>query len=75
MKDIAVTVSPGARLNKVEQLGEFSFKVKTTAPARNNKANQAVLKLLGKYLGLKCSQLILKAGHKSKQKIFSILDK
>lgn len=75
MKEIAVTVSPGARLNKVEQLGEFSFKVKTTAPARENKANEKTVKLLSKHLKVRKSQLILVAGSKSKQKIFRILDK
>lgn len=73
MTEIAVSVSPGARLNKVEQLGKYTFKVKTTAPARDNKANVAVLKLLAKHLKIRKSELILVAGSKSKQKIFRIL--
>lgn len=73
MKTISATVQPRAKVNKVETIGEYSFKVKTTAPAQENKANLAVIKLLAKHLKIRKSQIFLVAGEKSKEKIFQVL--
>lgn len=73
-KHIAVTVIPNSSHNEVAKLSDNSYRVKTTAPARDNKANCVVLKLLAKHLAVRKSQLILIAGQKAKEKIFQILD-
>lgn len=70
---VSVTVIPQANEDKVVQLSDNSFKVYTTKPASENKANEAVPILLAKYLELRKSQVFMIAGAKSKEKIFEIL--
>lgn len=67
---ISVKVNPKAKKDLVVKLSDNSFKVFTTKPAENNKANIAVIDLLAKHLKIKKSQLNLIAGSTSKEKIF-----
>lgn len=69
---ITVLVQAQAKQNSVITLSFTHFKVKTTAPARENKANVAVIKLLSQHLHLKKSQIHLISGTTSKTKIFQI---
>jgi uncharacterized protein len=54
--------------------GSKLIRVYVTAVAENNKANNAVLKLLAKELGLAKSRLQITHGHKTKDKIIEISD-
>ncbi|MCB1214713.1 MAG: DUF167 domain-containing protein [Deltaproteobacteria bacterium] len=69
---IKVKVLPKASCNQVEALGENFFKVKVTAAAVDGKANQALLKLLAKHLGVAKSRLKILQGIKSKDKLLEI---
>jgi len=66
-------VTPKAKCNQVSQITQNLYKIKTTAPATNNLANQAVLKLLADHFKIKKSQIWLKAGQTSREKVFEIV--
>lgn len=70
---ISVKVIPQAKENRVIQLSDNSFKVYTTKPATENKANDSVIVLLAKHLRLRKSQVFLVAGSTTKEKIFEII--
>ncbi len=65
---IPVRAAPGARRTGIvgEQAG--ALKISVTAPALENRANEAILELLRETLGLKRSQLTLLSGEKSRNK-------
>lgn len=70
---ITVRVFPGAKRDQVAQISSDSFQVRTTAVAKDNQANLAMIKLLADYLGIKKSQLLIISGEKNKNKILQIL--
>lgn len=70
---IHVKVFPKAKQNSVTVVTQNMYRVKTTAPATNNQANMAVIKLLAKHFAVKKSQVFLVAGKTSREKIFEIL--
>lgn len=61
---LVLTVKPGAKKNEAI-LTEDGLTVFTTAPPIDNKANEAVVKLIKKQLGLKVE---IVSGHKGKLK-------
>ncbi len=71
---IKVCVTPKAKINLVEKLLDGSFKIKTTAPAINNQANNAVIKLIAQYLKIAPSLVSIKKGQTSKQKLIEIYE-
>jgi uncharacterized protein (TIGR00251 family) len=72
---VKVTVSPKAKVNLIEKLLDGSFKIKTTAPAVNNLANQAVTKMIANYFKIAPSLVTIIRGEKSKHKILEIYEK
>ena len=66
---IQVVVKAGARITKVEKKGENEFHVSVNAAPEGGKANEAVLRALGEYLGIAPSRLRVVLGHKSKRKL------
>ena len=54
---IIVKVKPKSKINEVSRQIDGSFLVKTTAPAKENKANEAVIELLAQELGIAKSLL------------------
>jgi len=71
-KTIEVRVVPRAGRNEVKEDGE-RLKVYLTAPAEDGRANQALIKVLAKHLGVKKSMVIIKKGLRSRQKIIKII--
>ena len=69
---LKVRVIPKARVNKVEESGIDSLKAHLTAPARDNKANKALIELLSGYYGLKKKQVRIVRGEKSRDKVVEI---
>jgi hypothetical protein len=69
---ISVQVKPQSKKDLVEQIYENTYKVYTTKPAKDNKANIAVIELLAKYFNLKKSQVHLLSGTTAKDKVFEI---
>ncbi|MBU0750133.1 DUF167 domain-containing protein [Patescibacteria group bacterium] len=81
---ILVKVRPKAKKNSVERVTEptltFAFmqpdlpvyKVSTTEPPTDNRANMAIIELLADHFDISKSDVTLISGHTSKQKVFSI---
>lgn len=67
---IKVTVFPEAGKDFVEKTHEDTFRVFVMAPAKENLANKAVIKLLSKYLG---RGVKLVSGGMKTHKIFEML--
>lgn len=73
IKTIDVTVSPRASVEKVVQLEDGTYKVYTFKPAVEGEANKKVIELVAEYFGVKKSQVVIKAGLKSKKKVVEVL--
>lgn len=71
---ILVRVEAQARKNELIPLGERCFKIKTTKPAREGKANKDVIEILAKHFGVGKLDVNLLSGHRAKEKIFEISD-
>jgi uncharacterized protein len=68
---IQVKVKPGSRTEEIKQEGN-SFIVRVKEPAREGKANQAVIKLLAKYFHLPQSQVSIVSGFASRNKVVEV---
>ena len=69
---LPVQAHPGARKNAVTGEHAGRLKVSVTDAPEKGKANQALIRLLAKALGIKRSQITLLAGQSSSQKKFLI---
>ncbi|MBU1179018.1 DUF167 domain-containing protein [Patescibacteria group bacterium] len=72
MDKIFVFVKTGAKTDKIEQVDENHFIIQTKEPAKEDKANKAVAKILAEFLGLPPSQISLIKGGHFKEKVFEI---
>jgi len=61
--EISVKVVPGASRNRVAGLMGNSLKIALSAPPEKGKANQNVVDLLAKTLGIKRNAIDIVAGH------------
>jgi uncharacterized protein len=71
-RKIWVNVKPRARQENVEKLSEGEYTVSVRAPAREGRANQAVIELLADRLSLPKSAVLILRGEKSKRKLVQI---
>ena len=69
---IFVKVKPGSQTEKVEQLSGQEYAVWVKEPAKENKANHAVLRVLAEYFGITLARLALVSGRASRNKIVEI---
>jgi uncharacterized protein (TIGR00251 family) len=69
---ISIRVKPNSRENKIEKIGEGAFLVRVSAPAKEGKANKAVIELLSEYFNVPKSNVAIKSGHKNKIKLINI---
>src|SRR3972149_1270861 len=70
---ISVRVKPNMKEEKVEKEGGI-FTVYVKEPAKEGRANKAVVDLLSKYFKIPKSRIVILSGMKSKQKIIEIKD-
>jgi len=70
---ISVRVKPNMKEEKVEKVGDV-FTVYVKVPAKEGRANRAVIELLSEYFKVTKSQIVILTGIKSKQKIIEIKD-
>jgi uncharacterized protein (TIGR00251 family) len=68
---IDIRVTPKAKKNLVKKEGSI-LKVYVTAPAADNKANEAVINVLAEHFGVKPRQIEMIKGLKSRIKTISI---
>jgi uncharacterized protein (TIGR00251 family) len=65
---LSVRAQPGARKDEIVGKWADSIKVRVTAPPEKGKANEAIIKLLAKKLGLKKPAISLISGETSREK-------
>jgi uncharacterized protein len=69
---ILVRVKPAAKNNKIEKISENEYSISTKAPAKNGKANEAIIRLLAAYFNISSSRICILVGHNIKNKIIEI---
>lgn len=67
-----VRAHPGAKKNNINGIHDGALKVSVQAPPEDGKANDAIVELLGKSLGVKKSQVHLISGHTNREKKFLV---
>jgi len=72
MMKITIIAHPNSKKPRIEKDLMGTLHVYVNKPPLENKANEAVIKDLAKYLEIKKNQLILISGEKSKTKTFEI---
>lgn len=68
----AVRVVPRASRNEIVEVDGETLKVKVTASPRKGEANQALVNLLSKALGVRKSRIEILSGHKARRKVVRI---
>ncbi len=69
---IIIKIHPNSSQEKIIQKQDNSFDIYTQAPPIDNKANEALIKILSKYFDVAPSMIEIKKGHKSKIKIIEV---
>ncbi len=69
---ISIRVKPNSKVEKIEKTGEL-LTVYVKEPARENKANLAVIDLLADYFKVPKSNISIVSGLKSKQKVVEVI--
>ena len=69
---IPLRVQAGAKTNEITGLVDGVLRVKVAAPAREGKANTAVVALLARVLGVPKSYIRIVRGHTSRDKVVAI---
>ncbi len=64
-------VKPGAKADEVTWAGN-TLSIRIKSPAREGKANKAIIKLLADYFRVPQSSVIIKSGLSSKKKVIEI---
>ena len=77
MKDTIIKIYLQPKSSKNEVVGPFrdGIKVKVTAPPIEGKANEALIRLLAKELGISSSSIEILKGHHSREKTLRISGK
>jgi uncharacterized protein YggU (UPF0235/DUF167 family) len=72
MGHLKVRATPGARESATGEWVEGVLRVKVREPAREGRANEAVVRLLAKRLAIPPGQITLKRGATSREKVFEV---
>jgi uncharacterized protein (TIGR00251 family) len=70
---IQVKVKPNSKTQEVNQEGN-SFTVKVKEPAKEGKANQAVIRSLAEHFSISKSQVKILSGFRSRNKVIEIAE-
>ena len=68
MADLELRVTPGASTDRVGPFDDDVLHVRVTRPAAEGAANRAVLRLVGKAIGVAPTRLVLVRGERSRHK-------
>jgi hypothetical protein len=71
---VRVTVKPQSRIEQVSRLDDGSLLVRVREPAKENRANQAVVAAVAGFYGVPKSSLRLVSGARSRHKVLEITD-
>ena len=70
---IRVKVKPGSNTEELSREGD-SFLIKVKEPAKEGKANQAVIKLLAEHLSVPQSRVRILSGFRSNNKVIEVAE-
>ena len=70
---LRVRVVPSSKIEGVVKDGD-GFLVRVKEPAKEGKANRAVIKLLAKHFGVSQRQVVISSGFGSRNKVIQVLD-
>jgi hypothetical protein len=70
---VIVWIRPNAKIEKVEKVSEGEYRVWVKAPAREGKANNALIEALANYFDRPKQAIILRKGASSRKKVVEIL--
>lgn len=70
---ISIKVKTNAKENKVEKMEGLNYIVKVKTAPIEGKANEAIIKALSEFFGIPKSNITIKSGLTSKQKIVEII--
>lgn len=70
-----IKVKANSKAEEIEKLSVNEYRVKVKSPAKEGKANEAVISLLSKYFDIPKSRVIIIKGHKNKNKTVEILER
>ena len=71
---IFVLAKPGSKTEGIEKLSENTFAVRVKEPAREGRANQAIIEVLADYFKISKYQVKILSGETSKKKIVNIIN-
>lgn len=69
---IYITVKPNARQGRIEEIDEAHWKVWVQAPAKQGKANEAVVQAVADHLNIPKSSITLVFGKTGREKIVDV---
>jgi len=69
---IFVKVRPNSKKESMEKIDDTHFAVAVNEPPHEGRANEALIKILAGYFGVKAEGIKIIIGRKSKQKIIEI---
>lgn len=69
---IKIKASPKAKVNSVVKITDTEYQVRTTAAPDKNKANQKIIELLSRELGVPQARVKIVQGAKSRRKTIEI---
>jgi len=69
---INIRVKTNAKSERVEKTGKNQFKIWTKEPAKENKANLSIIKIISRVYKIPKSSVSLVRGLKSKEKVFEV---
>jgi len=69
---IWVTVKPQAKKSEVKKISVGEYAVAVTAPAREGKANEAVIELLAEYFSVPKSSIRIVRGQTGRRKLVQV---
>jgi uncharacterized protein len=70
---IWVTVKPQAKKSEVKKISDGEYSVSVRAPAREGKANEAVIDLLAEYFSVPKSSIRIMRGQTARRKLVELL--
>jgi len=72
---LRITVQPGSKKEEIIKQADGTLHVRVKAPARENKANEAVIRIVARFLEIPKSSVHIKAGLHSRRKLLEISEK
>ncbi|NTV44750.1 MAG: DUF167 domain-containing protein [Candidatus Yonathbacteria bacterium] len=69
---IHVHITPKAKKDSIEQIGELRYAVSVKEPAEKNRANERMCEIVAKHFSVSRSAVRIVNGHRSRSKLIEI---